>query len=112
MCSKLLTSPGVEDSCIFFINPWNTLLQSYQLRVYNNTVATVKRPIQQADNPMPAVVISMETACADNAMLLENLTSEGALEKPLIRSTYPNIAMDNNCMDDKLHFGKPGGSGN
>ena len=34
-----------------------------------------------------------------------------ALGEPEIGSTDPNILIDNNCTDDKLHFGMPGGSG-
>jgi len=60
---------------------------------------------------MPAVVISMEATRVDNAILLEHLTSEVALAEPKIGSTDPNILIDNNCTDDKLHFGMPGGSG-
>jgi hypothetical protein len=93
------------------MNTWNTLLESYQQRVYNNTLATVKRQIQQVENPTPAMVISVEAARVDNAILLDNLTSEVALEEPDIRSTDPNIPIDNNCTDDELHFGMPGGSG-
>jgi len=44
---KLLTSPGIADTYAFLMNTWNTLLESYQQRVYNNTLATVKRQIQQ-----------------------------------------------------------------
>jgi hypothetical protein len=36
------------------------------------------------------------------------LTSEVALEEPDIRTTGPNIPIDNNCVDDDLHFGMPG----
>ena len=79
--------------------------------VYNNTLATVKRQIQQAENPTPAVVISVEAARVDNAILLDYLASEVALEEPEIGSTDPNIPIDNNGMDDELHFGMPGGSG-
>jgi hypothetical protein len=32
-----------------------------------------------------------------------------ALEEPEIGSTDPNIPIDNNCTDDNLHFGMPGG---
>jgi len=78
--------------------------------VYNSTPATVKREIQCAENPTPAVVISVETARVDNAILLDHLTSEVALEEPEIRSTDPNIPIDNNCTDDELHFGIPGDS--
>jgi len=79
--------------------------------MYNNTLATVKRQIQQAENPTPAVVISVEAACVENAILLDYLTSEVALEEPEIGSTDPNIQIDNNCTDDELHVGMPGGSG-
>jgi len=110
-CRKLLTSPGVADTYTFLMNTWNTLPESYQLRVYNNTVATVKRQIEQAENPMPAVVISVKAVHVDNAILLDYLASEVALEEPEIRSTDPNILIDNNCTYDELHFGLPGGSG-
>jgi hypothetical protein len=107
---KLLTSPGVADTYTFLLNTWNTLPESYQQRVYNNTLATVKRQIQQAEILMPTVVISVEAARVDNAILLDYLTSEVALEEPEIRSTDPTIPIDNNCTDDELHFGMPGGS--
>jgi len=108
---KLLTSPGVADTYTFLMNTWNTLLESYQQRVYNNTLATVKRQIQQAENPKPAVVISVEAARVDNAILLDYLNPEVALEQPEIGSTDSNIPIDNNCTDDERHFGMPGGSG-
>jgi len=60
---------------------------------------------------MPAVVINVEAARVANAIRLDYLTSEVALEQPEIGSTDPNIPIDNNCMDDELHFGMPGGSG-
>ena len=93
------------------MNMSNTLPESYPQRVYNNTRATIKRQIQQAENPTPAVVIGVEAAGVDNAMLLDKLTSEVALEEREIGSTDPNIQIDNNCMDDKLHFEMPGGCG-
>jgi hypothetical protein len=37
------------------------------------------------------------------------LTSEVALEELEIGSTDPNIPTDNNCTDNKLHFGMSGG---
>jgi hypothetical protein len=110
MGRKVLTPPRVADTYTFLMNTWNTPLESYQQRVYNNTLATVKRQIQQAENPTPAVVISMEAARVDNAIPLDYLTSEVALEEPEIGSTDPNIPIDNNCTDDELHFGMPGGS--
>jgi hypothetical protein len=84
MGRKLLTSPGVADTYTFLMNPWNPLPLSYQLRVYNNTLATVKRQIQPAENPIPAVVISVEAARVDNAILPDYLASEVALEEPEI----------------------------
>jgi len=59
---------------------------------------------------MPAVVISMEAVHVENAILLDYLTSEVALEDPEIRCSEPNIPIDNNCTDDELHFRTPGGS--
>jgi hypothetical protein len=44
----------------------------------------VKHQIQQAENPTPAIVNSVEAAHVDNAILLEYLTSEVALENPQI----------------------------
>jgi len=93
------------------MNTWNTLPESYQQMVYNNTLATVKRQFQQAENPTPAVVISTEAASVDNAIILEYLTSKVALEEPEIGSTDPNSPIDYNCTDDELHFGMPGVSG-
>jgi len=68
MGRKLLTSPGVADTYTFLMNTWNTLPESYQQRVYKNTLATIKHQIQQAENPMPAEVISVEAARVDNAI--------------------------------------------
>jgi len=42
MGRKFLTSPGVADTYTLLMNTWNTLPESYQQRVYNNTLATVK----------------------------------------------------------------------
>jgi hypothetical protein len=93
------------------MNTWNTLPESYQQRVYNNTLATVQRQIQLGENPTPAVVISVEAARLDNAILLDYLASAVGLEELEIGSTDPTIPIDNNCTDDKLHFGMPGSSG-
>jgi len=107
---KLLTSPGVADTYTFLMNIWNTPPESYQQRVYNITLATVNHQMQPAENPTPAVVISVEAARVDNGIFLDYLASEVALEEPEIGSTDPKIPIDNNCTDDKLHFGMPGGS--
>jgi len=93
------------------MNTWNTLPESYQQRVYKNTLATVTRQIQQAVNPTPAMVISVKAAHVHNSILPDYLTSEVALEAPEIGTTYPSIPVDNNCTHDELHFGMPGGSG-
>ena len=108
---RLLTTPGIADTYTFFTNTWNTLLESYQHRIYNNSLATVESQIQQAENPTPAVVFSVEAAPVDNGFLLDYLTSEVALQEPESASTLPNIPIDNNCMNEELHFGMPGGSG-
>jgi len=65
---KLLTSPGIADRYTFLMNTWTTLPESYQQRVYKHTLATVKHQIEQAENPMPAVVISTEAPHVDNAI--------------------------------------------
>jgi len=108
---KLLTSPGVADTYTSVMNTWNTLPESYQQRVYNHTLATVKRQIQRAENPTPAVVISVEAVGVDNAILRDYLASKVALEKPEVGSTDTNILIDNNCTDGKVHSGITGGSG-
>jgi len=108
---KLFTSAGVADIYIFMIITWNTLPESYQKRVYNNSLATVKHRIQQAENPTPAAVISVHAAGIDNAIFLDSLDSEVGLEEPEIGSTDPNIPINNNCSDNALHFCMPGGTG-
>jgi len=108
---KLLTSPGVADTYTFLMNTWNTLPEIYQQRVYTNTLATVKRQIQQVEDPPPAVVISVEAVRIENAILLDYLPSEVVLEEPEIKITDTNILIDNNCADDKLQFSMPVGSG-
>ena len=79
---KLLTSPGVGDTYTFLMNTWNTLPESYQQRVYYITLATVKCQIQLAENPTPAVVISIEAERVDNAILLDYLPSKWHLRRP------------------------------
>jgi len=91
------------------MNTWNTLPESYQQRVYTNSLVTVKHQIPQAENPMPAMVISVDAARIDNAILLYYLTSEVALEEPDFGMTDPEIPIDNHCSDDELHFRMPGG---
>jgi hypothetical protein len=77
----------------------------------NTTLATAKRQIQPAENRTPAVVISVRAARVDNAIHLDYLTSEVALEEPEISSTDSTILKENNDTNDKLPFGMPGGSG-
>jgi len=108
---KLLTSPGVADTYTFLMNTSNTLPESYQQRVYKNTHATVKCQIQEAEEPTPAMVISVEAANDDNAILLNYLASEVALEEPDIGSTVQRIPIDNNSTDDELYIGIPWSSG-
>jgi len=82
MGRKWLTSPCVADTYTFLTNTWKTLPESYQQRVYESTLATVKRQIQQAEHLMPAVVISREAARIDNDVRHDYSTSEVALEEP------------------------------
>jgi hypothetical protein len=110
MGPKLLTSPGVADMYTFLMNTRNALPERYQQTVYNQALYTVKCQIQQAENPKPAVVISVEPARVDNAIHLDCLASEVAIEEPGIGSTDPNILIDNNYIDDELDFAMPGGS--
>jgi len=80
--------------------------------MYNNTLATVKRQIQQAENPTPAMVVRVEAALVDNAILLDYVTSNVVLEEAGIGSTNPNIPIHNNCRYDELHVRIPGGGDN
>jgi hypothetical protein len=92
------------------MNTWNTLMESYPQRVSNNTNVTVKRQIQQVENPMPAVAIGFEAARVNNDTLLDYLTSEVALEEPEIGRTAQNIPIDNNQTDDEQYSVMPAGS--
>jgi len=112
MDRKLLTSPGIAHTYSFLMNTWNTLTENYQQRVYKYTLATVKHQIQQAENPMSAMVISVQVVGVDNAILLDYLTCKVALEEAEISSTEPTIPIDNTCMDDKMHFWMQEGTGN
>jgi len=69
---KMLTSPGVADTYTFLMNTWNTLPVSYPQRVYINAPATVMRRIQQAENPTPAVVISVGAAHVNSSRLCDH----------------------------------------
>jgi len=111
MGRKMLTSPGVGDMYAFLMITRNTLLESYQQKVHDNTLVTVECRIPQAENPMPAMVIRLEAAHVDIAILLDYMTSDVVLEEPEIRSTAPNIPIDNNCTVVELHFWMAGGSG-
>jgi len=111
MGRKLLNWSDVVDTYTLLMHPWNTLPESYQKKVYNNSLGTVKRQIQQAENTTPAVVISVEAALVDNAILLDYLASEVALGEPENGSTDPNIPIDNKCTDDKFQLRMPRGSG-
>jgi hypothetical protein len=92
------------------MNTWNTQLESCQLRVYQNTPATFQRQIRQGENPTAAVIFCMDAGCVGNAILLNNLTSEVALDDPVIRTTNSYTPLDNNHHDGNMHFGMPGGS--
>jgi len=110
-CHKLLTSPGIADTYTFLMNTWITLLESYYQRVYDQTLATVKGQIQQTENRTPAMVISVTAVRVVNAILLDYLACEVALEEPEIGSTDPNIQIDNDCRDQDLQSVIPVGTG-
>jgi hypothetical protein len=76
------------------MNTWNTLPESYEQRVYNNTLATVKRQIQLEENQTPTMVFSIVAAGV-----------EVALAMPEIGSADQIIPIYHNCTADKLHFG-------
>jgi hypothetical protein len=107
---KLLTLPGVADTDIFSMNTWNTLPESYQQRVYNITVATVKHQKKQAEKPAPPMANSIEPTSIHMTILLDYLTTEMALAEPENRSTEPEIPIHKICTNYELHFGLPGGS--
>ena len=111
MSRESLTSPGVAHTYTFLMNTWSTLLQSYQQRVYKSTLLTVKRQMQNAENPTPAGVISFEAACVHYSSFLDYLACEGVLEGPEIGSTDQNIPVEHPCTDNALHSRMPGGSG-
>jgi len=92
------------------MNTGNTLPDSYQERVYNNTHATEKREIQQAENQTPALVIRIESLHVGNAIFLGDLASEVELREPEIKSTDPHSPMTNICMDDEHYSGMQRGS--
>jgi hypothetical protein len=111
MGRKLFTSPGIADRYPCLVNTWNTLPESYEQKVYYTTLHTVKRQIQQAEYPTPAVVISLEALRVNNGILLDYLASEVALEGSAIGRTYPHIPIVPNCTDENLLFWMPTGSG-
>ena len=78
---KSLTPPRVGDKYTILMNSSNLLPGSYQQRVYKTTLATVTRQIQQAENPTPAVAISVEAVRVGNAILLDYLTSDVPLDE-------------------------------
>jgi len=79
MSRESLTSPGVAHTYTFLMNTWSTLLQSYQQRVYKSTLLTVKRQMQNAENPTPAGVISFEAACVHILFFLTIWPAKGCL---------------------------------
>jgi hypothetical protein len=54
------------------------------------------------------VVIRVEAACVDNAILLDYITSKVVLEEPEIGRTDSHIPIDNDFIYDKQHFAMAG----
>jgi hypothetical protein len=52
--------------------------------VYNHTLPTAKHQIQQAETTSPTVALGVEASRVDNALLLDYLTFEVALENHTI----------------------------
>jgi hypothetical protein len=99
-----LTYPAFEDTYRFLENSWYALLESYQQRLNSNSLATVERMSQHADNPALPMVISLQVACVNNAILLDNLTSQMAIEETEIRRSNRNIPIDYHYANAELHF--------
>jgi hypothetical protein len=110
MGPKLICLAVIAHKNIVLMNTWNMLPESYEQRVNTNTVAALKHQIQQAENTTPAVVTSIEGVWVDNIIVLHILTFELEYERPQNGSTNGNILISNNCMDNKLQSGMPGGS--
>jgi hypothetical protein len=67
----------------------------------------VERQIEQAENPIPAVLHSVQAVLVDNAIFLDCLVSEVVLEDHEIGSTDAHIQIGNNCTDDERHLRMP-----
>ena len=89
----MLTSPGIADMEFILDEYLEHTSRELPTEGVQNTPATVKRQIQQAENQTPAMFISVEPSHADNAILLDYLTSEVALDEPAVGSTDPNNQM-------------------
>jgi len=103
--------PGVAAMYTFLLNTWNTILERYQQRVNKNTLATVKRQIQKVEDPLTAMMINVEAARIDNAILRDYMPSKAALEDHGIGRADAKIAINNHCMEVELYFSMPGVSG-
>jgi hypothetical protein len=69
----------------------------------------MKREIEQAEKPTCAEVMGMVAAQVDNGNLLNNVIFNVAVEEHEIGYTDTNILIDLYSIDDRLHFGIPGG---
>jgi len=70
----------------------------------------VQCQIQQADNPMPTVVIRLNAVPPHYVIFVDYMSSEVAPDELKVGSTDPYILIENNCTYHELHFGMPGGS--
>lgn len=66
---KLLPSSGIAETATFLMNTGNTLLESYQQRLFENTLTTGNSQIQQADNLTLDGVISTDTVHGNDDIL-------------------------------------------
>jgi hypothetical protein len=89
----LFTLPGVANTYTFLMNTCNTLPESYQQRVCNNILATVKCQIQQTENPTPAVVIMVEAAPVNNAIVLVASAKCNSVQQPYANLSDTPVAL-------------------
>ena len=68
------------------MNTWNVLPPPYRRRVHQNTLATVKKRILDADTTVANAPISTKAAQVDEQLLARFLTTDAPLEEPKIGS--------------------------
>ena len=90
----------------FLMNTWNALPPPYRRRVYQNTLARVKKRILDADTTCSNAPISTEAAQVDKELLAQFLATNAPLEGPQIGSrTEPgSLPLDVDEYEDAVSF--------